>query len=1189
MLGFWKRGFSEFLGLWFPKVESDNIRDDEISVKDFGTLGDPRTVYPGTGQNFTAASLQKDTGGDIGTGYGWMTFDILADDITLHTSGLFKFNAADSLSMINGTITIAGQTGTVRVDDVASAVISDITNWHHIVIEWDSVIAIDDLQIGYDGTNYLDGVLFDVQFGTTITPDERTASYNQTQTPRILVPVQPNALHRYYLEEKGFDSGSSATKYDLTIVNEDGNSWPESPLTPYQPANLRGYGPHRLFDATGGYRVTDDTGGRFDLHATDNEIEFHYRPNIISGYIAQREPWSVRLGTGATTPATGSPTAYADKTQNANEGIITAWNTADTAAFTCGGWFRMQNNTFGMEFGRYKVNNTGWRVTANAGAGGTFNYRMAAASRTTTLQWVENVWIHIVVTATSGPNTFKFYADGVFIESWAPGGGIIAPQRALAFGTAEPPGAGTRGEAMAKLFYYASTALTEPEILDICDNDIYPSTPTLGYYCNEDVGETSVADWTGNQYDASAVGSIFNGSSGMYIRVHYREADGTPVFVDFNFTTLGLSTTDYYKFKINIKPTAGQIVLTNVATSTVLETKSGLDIDSAYVSSDNLYLAQSAITSTSASPISHHGGYLDFIRFSQNSTDVININLADENSCGPFDSINGLDITDEGGSTIEVIPKQPNGTDIFGQVPFTGKAPLDLKLIDSPCIDFDGSNRAVDVTPLPAFASTNDYTIVFYHNHSTGGTFNFIFDAYSATPGGRLALDWQQSATMGIYTNGWLKTPTQPYNDGLDHHVVVTINSLVVKIYVDGSLFFEGTNGQTVDFSLITKLVLGGIWDNTNPVCWDGFAWGYKIFEGVVWTHAQVVEECGGGVTDETGLILDVPLSDKYNRRAYDRFNKVDYPINSRSDAMWTAGTQDKKHVHVNEGCDVVSGHNGSNAVVQFGGNSPAEYAVNNWKVRVRTKQNVLSTYKIVASCYQANASVGVAGWNVAFSGADTFRVDCTVGSSVTETLYTAAAYTDYDWHYFEVEKDGTTLKITDLDTMVEDSLVMSSATMDWTTSQDYKCGIGARWNDSSNAWEYFFTGLICDVEYIDTDTGLDLLNARCVDGDTTTQITDDSTNANHGVIIGTHYFVELPINYDGTAPTGRTTVSNPAGLWNTHTTKMIEQEVNAPEWRGINIGDFATAAGGYAMNGDPGTIAIGVDTITGEGDFKLE
>ena len=107
--------------------------------------------------------------------------------------------------------------------------------------------------------------------------------------------------------------------------------------------------------------------------------------------------------------------------------------------------------------------------------------------------------------------------------------------------------------------------------------------------------------------------------------------------------------------------------------------------------------------------------------------------------------------------------------------------------------------------------------------------------------------------------------------------------------------------------------------------------------------------------------------------------------------------------------------------------------------------------------------------------------------------------------------------------------------------------------------------------------------NATITNGTVVKLVTDES--GNHGIILGATY-VEIPINNDGTSPLGRSTISNPKGGINTHTTQLIRQEVKSSDLRNFDTGDFET---GYNFNGDIGDFKIKTETLTKKSNIYLE
>lgn len=301
------------------------------------------------------------------------------------------------------------------------------------------------------------------------------------------------------------------------------------------------------------------------------------------------------------------------------------------------------------------------------------------------------------------------------------------------------------------------------------------------------------------------------------------------------------------------------------------------------------------------------------------------------------------------------------------------------------------------------------------------------------------------------------------------------------------------------------------------------------------------------------GMII--PMSNKGMGGVYDTFNKAFYPITTYAASMWN-GTQDSYHEHLNNGCDIALDFDGIDDVVSL-----------------TSDTNLAGDFKI---SFGINFGVMPTGDNGIFSSANTANAfilrSNTIavkinGSWHTDVAPALSANTNYQ---IEVIRTGTLLTVK-VDGSVHKILTVNSAT--FTINR-----IGRYSSHEVNA-------LLWD--FVVEDNGAEVFNSRFIDGGSSTQVTDDSVNGDHGTINGATY-VEIPANADGTSPLGRSALSNPAGKLNTHTTKLVEQEPDAPDLRGVDLGDFDDSEGGYAINGDSGDFVIGVDSLTGESQIYL-
>jgi len=815
MLGFFKRSFLNGLGLWFSSFNSNTIRADGCSIRDFSTSGTYRPEQKGKCQYGDGVN-QSWSFGDLSSNVKALNFLIKLDDITAHTDGVIQLNVTDSISVINGTVTLAGQTGTIIVNDVVSSSITNITAFHSVYVEFDTAVSANDFDLLTDGTNFLLGYLYDVEiFEVALTGGQITALYQQTLFPEEVDVNLPIADHRYLLDMQGgttqYDSGS-ATKVHGTPNNYAAGMDYESKTVPFSAENLYGF----------------DQVGSFD---------------------------------GAT-----------------NE---TVTNTADISSedWTLAGKFIVTDVS------------ANYQILSQESGSGTGR----------SLLWVDitgGLW-----KSSIGGTTFQF--------------------------TAAVP---TVGELME-------------------------------YSLTHDSGATEITLVVNGVSQTRAIPFAMESATGDFL--------------------IGSSNTP--------------------------------------------------------------GGYVTGYMWDTSLT----------NSSGDFSRL--MDGSDNVTVPTAIFTLAPDGTSIVRTTPtYTGRVPRDSKLVDGPCLDFDGTTQGLNIDG--GDCSDQNWTLSFYMDKESTAT---------------QAILYQQSAHY------WLRIISGTWNTYIDGTVQVFSS---VTYSNDPSYVVFTRSGAGTDFTLsVTNLTTGVTTSETLSgltmlgtgadfrIGWTGAV---AFYGGTFW----------GWKLDHPVHGFDIPMNNKNHNEVYCSFKEKWYAPAGYTSAMHSL-TQDYHFPFITEGGDTALTCGGTDVAAHFGGNSPSIFAIDDFKVYIKCRRTTTGTLEIACSCHQASASRGYCGWYVGFLSTGECQFQARVGTDVLASCVTVATYDDTDWHSFLAEKSGTTMTLTDLDTEVVTSITAASATMDWTTLDSFKCGLGARWNDGSDTWVDPFTGQVADFKITDSSDVV-LLDGRCVDGE---------------------------------------------------------------------------------------------------------
>jgi hypothetical protein len=216
------------------------------NIVDISSTGDYREIQPGrclVGDG----STQYITVGDIAANVRSISFWVKPEDITSHTDGVLRLASGKTVTIVNGTVTLTGVSGDIRVNDVDTAVVGGIDQWFYVSIVLSADHDADAVVLMQDGTTELDGGLSVVLFySDELTDAEITALYRQGLQPDAIVEGQPDATNlvgRWLL-----DDASETTAYDSsgngnhgTIVGYASGMLYEGSDVPYSQQNLVGY------------------------------------------------------------------------------------------------------------------------------------------------------------------------------------------------------------------------------------------------------------------------------------------------------------------------------------------------------------------------------------------------------------------------------------------------------------------------------------------------------------------------------------------------------------------------------------------------------------------------------------------------------------------------------------------------------------------------------------------------------------------------------------------------------------------------------------------------------------------------------------------------------------------------------------------------------------------------------------
>ena len=203
--------------------------------------------------------------------------------------------------------------------------------------------------------------------------------------------------------------------------------------------------------------------------------------------------------------------------------------------------------------------------------------------------------------------------------------------------------------------------------------------------------------------------------------------------------------------------------------------------------------------------------------------------------------------------------------DVLGNpLTYAGTRPNDAALINSSCLDLNGTNQAVKVADNTDLDITDNLTVSVWakNNNALLSATSSMLSKYDAALNKReftfnINADEKIALALGNATGG---TPSSEVSDstidpsGL-HHYVATFETGTVKLYMDGVLVPSSTSGTHVSSinNEDADLVIGAILNSGSLLSpWDGQILDARIYAGdsTVLTAAQILSIYEDGVSN---------------------------------------------------------------------------------------------------------------------------------------------------------------------------------------------------------------------------------------------------------------------------------------------------------------------------------------------------
>ena len=282
--------------------------------------------------------------------------------------------------------------------------------------------------------------------------------------------------------------------------------------------------------------------------------------------------------------------------------------------------------------------------------------------------------------------------------------------------------------------------------------------------------------------------------------------------------------------------------------------------------------------------------------------------------------------------------------DVLGNpLTYAGTRPNDAALINSSCLDLNGTNQAARVADNTALNITDNLTVSVWakNNNALLSATSSMLSKYDAALNKReftfnINADEKIALALGNATGG---TPSSEVSDstidpsGL-HHYVATFETGTVKLYMDGVLVPSSTSGTHVSSinNEDADLVIGAILNSGSLLSpWDGQILDARIYAGdsTVLTAAQILSIYEDGVSNVEFAGQD--LRARYVCAEGAGTGVLDYSGNGNDGTIENAAsnwgvTQDIFHANLLEGFSLYEHASSDPIRVKFVNGSPRSF-----------------------------------------------------------------------------------------------------------------------------------------------------------------------------------------------------------------------------------------------------------------------
>jgi hypothetical protein len=274
------------------------------------------------------------------------------------------------------------------------------------------------------------------------------------------------------------------------------------------------------------------------------------------------------------------------------------------------------------------------------------------------------------------------------------------------------------------------------------------------------------------------------------------------------------------------------------------------------------------------------------------------------------------------GASNVIVPRDESDTtkDVLGNaLDYSGIAPRDAELINSPCLDFNGTDQYVEIADDTAFDLSTTLSVSIWAKSDLSdivSTNDFVFSKYNTITNKR---EWAIAFSTAEKLMIFLSSNGTDFNQW-DSDDAVTINqwNAIQFVYVGGTSLTVYLNGVEIAGSFTSGSLPASLNNDDQPINIGSYnsatagTWNGKLFDARIYDTALSATDIAAiyaGEEIDTDPVFWMPMSEGDGGTTYDVSGNGNHgTIENYVSTMWTNADQDLFHYNVRYGCTVDSG-----------------------------------------------------------------------------------------------------------------------------------------------------------------------------------------------------------------------------------------------------------------------------------------